>query len=253
MKVSASRLWLLDQCQWWARPEVVAPPDVFGEPAATGKAFHLLAEAHVAGLPLPTTFDPKANVAKAVKMHARFIEWWPSVDDGGWLAEVVFLYDWRRRTVERRPREWADGDRDRAPTQIPIIVDLLNTKRPRVWDHKTGAHVDRVADSPQVKAGALVRAREIGAGEVEGGIVKIRARSLPVLDPIVWDALDLSEFEDWLGRKMAAAPTSEPQRGAGCWRCPVRSVCPALAAPEPPHGRFDDDAWPMETDGGQDG
>ena len=225
MKVSSSRLALLARCTWWARPDVFAPEDVYGEPAATGKAFHSLAECQLTGG--TPEIEPKANEPKARKMLGQWLLWWPTVADAGWEPEIPLLYDWRAHTVRRMPREWTKGKRERGEYEIPFIVDLLSARSspPRVWDYKTGAE-EGVANSVQVRGAALATARLLRASEVEGGIVKIRARSLPVVDGVVWDALDLKETEDWLAERMSSVPTSEPQRGEWCWRCRARSVCP---------------------------
>lgn len=247
MKVSSSRLWLLAHCVWWARPNVIAPEETYGEPAATGKAFHSLAECSLTG-GVPE-IEPKANAPKAKKMHAQWLLWWPTVEAHGWDPEVPLLYDWRTRTVRRMARDWTKGKREREENEIPFVLDLLSDGPPaRVWDYKTGAK-ESVADSVQVRGAALAAARLLRVLEIEGGIVTVRARSLPVVDVTTWDALDLKETEDWLADRMAKVPTSEPVRGDYCFRCKARSVCPEWAMPEPPEWMNDN----VSLDGGQDG
>lgn len=244
MKLSASRLAVLRECQYLARPEVTCPPDAPGPAAQTGKLFHSVVDVALSG-GKPEAFEGADAVLVAKWMEA-WAAWWPDYRGSlTWRSEVPYLYDFATGESVEMPRGWGGGARARGPTQLPVIVDLeaVDGDVVHVRDYKTGRRVEKARTNPQLLVAALAASRARGLPRATGGPIYVRVRSFDDTEVHAYDMLDMLEFEHEIRTLYGLVPTSEPKVGPWCFRCPVKSVCPGLypdRTPEPPAGMFDD-------------
>lgn len=231
MKVSASRLVVLEHCQWWARDTSDADPDRPSEPADTGKRFHSLADCELEG-GTPESFALQDDT-RAQKLMGGWRKWWPTFHRDRWFrSEVPMLYDWQTGRVREMPRGWANGPREREATEIPAIIDLLAADDSGVigvWDYKTGkSKSGDPSQSWQLLLCALAAVRRYGATGAVTGFIYPRSRDPFIVEQTELTTLDLFDFEQGLQSRMRHRNEAEPNRGDWCFRCGTRLACPAL-------------------------
>lgn len=236
MRVSASKLSVLRECRFWARPEVIAPHDPPGPAALTGSRFHSLVDCALGGGE-PEVYEG-ADEVKAQKWMKRWETWWPGFAGGlAWQSERAFLYDVLTGEVEEKERGWAKTDRVRRETQIPVILDLLaiDGGTAHTADFKTGRTVESATVNAQLMGAALVVAKKHPqVSRFVNHIIYTRIRDPFVVDTAEFSLLDVLEFEQQLKEWWAEIPSSEPRPGDHCFKCAARKgVCPVFAASEP--------------------
>jgi hypothetical protein len=230
VRVTASKIELLDFCQAWPRYTWSREPP--GEAALTGSAVHSLIEQELGGG--EAEFREGADVVKAAKLFETWKGWWPGyAGDRKFEPEVVLLYDVRTGAVRREKAGWVKGDRARGEWEIPAILDALCIEgdRAEVWDWKTGRKLGAASSNGQLMIGALAVHRFFGVSEVQVGLAYPGIRKMRGTDTADFNSLDLIEHEERLRWLVAKIPEAMPNPGKEwCFRCPARrGGCPIYA------------------------
>lgn len=236
MKITGSSLPLLSRCQWWARPNVDAPPRVATSDMQLGSAVHAAIESILRdeAAQLEPELDQLADDAAPYVDAWR--EWWSTapLGSGAWRAEVAFAYDPTTDTARELGEVRGRAYPATSPSEIAGTVDavLLDRAADRaiVVDWKTGGDWDRLtadaADNKQLRGYALAASRAYGVETVRVAVVRIT--DAEVTSTVhEYDSLDLAAAADGLRRQLDAIPTAQPAPGAWCKRCRAVAVCPA--------------------------
>ncbi len=222
MRVTASKVGLLEHCGWWARPEAEWL-DRPGPAAERGSRFH---EAIARYIDTGKVEDVDADI---LAEYAAARVW---VDNMSTLkslrAEVAF--EWNPQTATacevatNGQRGYPKKEGRLYGTADVVAVD--ETGCGYVWDFKTG---DASNAGPQLRFLALMLARtrfvshvRVAALEVRDGWV--REVCVEELDEMALGAI-ASELDDLI----AAIPSAVPKPGPHCGElyCPARATCPA--------------------------
>lgn len=233
MRFTASRRRLLNACQWWARPEVEAPPEEVGEPALTGTALHaLISEVHYGGAASATLPDG-ADVETASTMFERWREWESRWDLRAlpWRAEVPFAFDpvfgSARELSSKGHRDYSAAT-EREICGTPDVFSVVDDGA-HVGDWKsTRAFYDMIDPIPQLRTLGLAIARAHDRDHVWAHAVYVSPEGVHA-ETYEFDAFDLDAEEAELDGLLAAIPNAQPKPGRMCRYCPARSVCPATA------------------------
>lgn len=243
MRASASKLWLLERCQFFASPACPPhPPQEMGEPAQTGTALHSMVESMITGRAVH--IPGGADKTRAMAMMQAFAEWWATFHRGlTWSSETAYAFDVETGAVRLLPSKSHRDYSDLRASEIPGTDDLsvIDGDEAIVVDLKTGRpeNVDRADVNDQLRFLALCRSRISPVSRVRVVLAFVQPTHVWT-DEATFDLFDLSDYEESL-RKTARSISgwSPPQPGKPCSRCSAVSVCPgaqdamALAAPEP--------------------
>jgi CRISPR/Cas system-associated exonuclease Cas4 (RecB family) len=240
---TGSSLPLLRKCGWWARPEVVAPP----QPPATdamriGNEAHLLIESALTG---KGTMDTVPS-DEALSFFDTWREWWATspLSAEKWQAEVAYAYnptaDSARQIGVSMARKYEVN-----PGEIAGTIDALalDDEHATIVDWKTGDDFARMtadaSENWQLRFYALAVARAHKVDSVRVLIVRIGSNGVRETSHAL-DALELDAVAAEIASLVAAVPSSEPRPGTHCRRCKVVALCPtttvaqtALVATEP--------------------
>jgi len=239
MKITGSSLPLLSRCQWWARPNVDAPPRPATSDMRLGSAVHAAIESILRDEAAQLEPELDELLDEAAPYVDAWREWWSSspLGAGAWRAEVAFAYDPTTDTARELGEVRGRAYPATSPSEIAGTVDavLLDRAADRaiVVDWKTGGDWDRLtadaADNKQLRGYALAASRAYGVETVRVAVVRITEEEVTstVHD---YDSLDLAAAADELRRQLAAIPTAHPAPGAWCKRCRAVAVCPATVA-----------------------
>lgn len=225
MTPSASATNLLLRCQWWARPEVEAPPEEPNPDMLRGTGGHAAIEAHL-------TTGTAAPSDAAAPFFASWLRWWqtkPFGTDGTYHVEKALSYD---TTTDTAKFTGAQGRAyNPAPGEIPGRPDLVifQEKRVIVADWKSGedwAGYAAEGAPAQLRTYALAAARIAGVDEAIIVACQITPGEV-VATPETLDVFDLDAHAEKLKLAMTSLETALPVPGGHCLRCPALAVCPA--------------------------
>jgi len=227
MRISGSALPLLQKFQWWARPEVIAPPQQPpSEAMLIGTNVHRAIECTLMGLPMPELDSD------ATDLFNEWRQWWATSPLAGhkWNAEDAYAYDWMRDAARYIGTGMGRGYEVNA-TEIPGTIDAiaLEDEYAVIVDWKTGSSFGAgpadAQDNWQLRLYALMVARAHGIDTVHTHVVRIT-------DAGVWqtsatlDALDLDAVAAEVHALVRSVPSSQPRSGSHCARCKAVAVCP---------------------------
>lgn len=231
-RISASRLALLEHCQYFAR-DGVTWADTRSDAASFGTSIHALAEAYIR--------NPRAELVTADERLARV---WAHVkayiDEHrslGWRPEVAFAFDPLTDAAHELPQAEHRDYSAATEREICGTADLVYMSSDEqgafacVDDWKySGFHLDAGRARAQLAALSLFVARAWGADRVRARALKISDTGVDGTSEVYWfDAFDLAAQSDSIARGLAAVGRAEPQPGEHCtgrW-CPAISACPA--------------------------
>ena len=230
MNVTGSSLPLLRSCQWWARPEVVAPPQLPpSEAMELGTEVHAAVENTLTGVALKPLSD------EAQVLYDEWKQWWITspLNRAGWNAEIAFAYN-----VENDDATCIATNGHRGYSvklgEIAGTIDalLLDEDCAIVVDWKTGSGfgntVPNAAENWQLHLYALMVARAYKLNRVETHIVRITAEGVRTTSHTL-DEMELDATASEVASLMASIPTSKPTPGLHCRRCKAVAACPATA------------------------
>lgn len=227
--ITGSSLPLLRRCQWWARPEVVAPPPAPPSPEmALGTEVHSAIEAALLG------WAPKLS-DEARPYFDAWLAWWKTgpLGKGYWAAEQAYAYipasdKAHKLKVKNRLYEFSAGE-------IPGTVDAVSVADDSaiVVDWKTGNDFQGMTadarDNWQLRLYALAVSRAHRVYSVRVVVARITPEGVRTSEHTL-DALELDEIADTVWALVAAAPTAAPTPGTHCGRCKAVAVCPSTSA-----------------------
>jgi len=228
VNITGSTLPVLRRCQWWARPEVIAPPPTPPTDAMQlGSEIHAAIEASIIGSEVHVS-------AEAREAMRTWMEWWKTAPLGAylWQAEVAYSYDPATDTATKLGSSMA-RKYEVAPGCIAGTIDALalTDDGAIIVDWKTGNdfghHVADAEHNWQLKMYALAVSRAHGVGNVTVAIVRIGDEVRTTTHTL--DALDLDVVASEVQALVKAVPTSSPTPGLHCRRCRVVAICPATA------------------------
>lgn len=255
LQPSASRTALLFACPRPFDPDLEVDPDLPGEPARYGSAFHELVAAclrSAKGKPLERAF----SYAKAVDKTALKYDVRAACQElaGHVKGSVKVLRNWLEReklevrgieaayavrpgstgdyTFRAIPAHDEDHRYEIAPGEVPGTADLIATTRDRsrtvVVDHKTGGGDNdtfaQPAKIPQMKTLGLI---DNGS---EVAIFHADRRGLPMLYSEPYGRSERRLHSAELYEALARIGHGFLRPGPQCGRCPAKLTCPAHAA-----------------------
>lgn len=225
VRATASSVWRLQHCQWWARDEVEWLDEVETHEARDiGTEVHELIAHWVTNGETPAPdCDPRAE-----RMASAAMAWIRDhVDDDCPGAEIGFVLSSPVDPLASivKGRDYGDG-----PRFMAGAVDLLwsESGHRHVLDWKTGRreNVQPIGRNDQMRTLAMLLDKAVGAGEVTTHLVFLGGDDVEH-ESATLDEFDIAEHEAWLREVDAAIPTSLPQPGKHCEYCPARANCPA--------------------------
>jgi hypothetical protein len=229
IRVTASRLALLSECQFFARAEVPWA-DRDSDDAATGRAVHGMIDHYLSTGELPTTED-----ARAAAYFAAAKVWIDANRRVGMSTEVAFAYEPSTGIGRELPKK--DGHRDYSdvgPTEIAGTADLVSMGIDgqgafvAVDDWKVSIGPDVLDASAQLGGLALFAARAYGVDRARVRTLKITEAGVEPIE--AWlDEWDLEEIAGAISERITRIESSEPTPGPHCserW-CPALAACPA--------------------------
>jgi len=248
VRVTGSSLPLLRKCQWWARDEVIAPPQPPASDAMlVGTEVHAAIEDTLRGVDEPRKLSEEAN-----ELFSEWRKWWQSspLNHAGWLPEVAFAYD-----VATDSARSVKTDTHRAyevnAGEIPGTIDALWLAEDHglIIDWKTGSSFGNgpaaAPDNWQLRLYALMVARAYKFDYMETYIVRITEDGVRTTSATL-DAMDLDAVASEVAALVKSVPSSQPSAGGHCARCRAVAVCPtttramdALAPATPVELRID--------------
>lgn len=224
MRVTASKLSLLEDCRWWARP--AAQWTYTTSPAAErGTRFHRAIALYAAsdeGIPISVEDDIREE-------YARAREWFDSLGvkrgSASLYVEVAFAWDPETDTAEILGK---DRDYSRANGRLCGTADLVMTTATgavMVWDYKTGDGSDA---GPQLRGLGLMAARALGVESVTVAALEVRSAGVTEVCREELDSFDLALVAGQLAELIAAIPDADPIPGEHCGQkyCSARLHCP---------------------------
>jgi hypothetical protein len=261
LQPSASRTALLLLCPRPFDPEIEADPDVAGEPARYGSAFHFLIAACLRSSS-KKPLEKAAAYAREVDRAAREYDVKGTVHElaghvkgsvkvlRNWLdreklqvAEVERAYaikpkgdgHWMARTI---PPHDEDHRYDIKGGELPGTIDLIavssNHSRAVVVDHKTGGEdhgFARPASMSQMRTlGLVCGPPNVERPDIEVGIFHADRRGLPIVYAEPYETSDQRSHTVELHQALSRIGSGFLRPGTHCARCPARITCPAHAA-----------------------
>lgn len=240
MRASASSLWLLEHCRWWARDEVPAGPRTSTSEQSLGTACHAAIDLTLRGV-RPVLDETTAalwdcDVTDLCDAYDAWHDWWSerNVDGVEWMSEYAVAWDPATDTARELV---VDGHRryDTRPGEIPGTMDAVSRSADGVvvYDWKVGddwqGYTPPADENRQLALYALAIARMWGLDEVTVAVVKLTSRGV-IVDRHTLDIIALDALAAHFAAQLASVPTSEPATGEHCGRCPAAVHCPAAQA-----------------------
>jgi hypothetical protein len=228
MRASASTVWRLRLCAYFARDDVPWTDDV--SPAGDlGTATHSIIESRVSGRPLGALPDGVDRL-RAQRLGDVYLEWFAGHrGDRQWLSEVSFAYD--LQTGKSRVlgvglnRQYGKI----GPNEIAMTADLATEDgEVEIRDVKTGRpeNEDAAEVNTQLATIGLAWRGVTGAEQIRVALDFVHPFGVSP-DEHVFDAFDLDAWAESLRAYAAKVPTSKPEPGSHCKFCPAVSACPA--------------------------
>jgi len=242
MKPSGSKLALLPDCRYFARPDVPWDEDETGEPARFGNAGHYLCEATVRGDVLSVDAACDRAGVKDPEDRARLVRVWAVALDYiterkrlGWLPEMAIAWDWVEDTARTLDTTHHRDYSKATASEVCCTLDVatMDGDVAVVRDWKFGrSDLDGYAEQAKVQAIGLARvtgatiARAIFTKFDEEGAYE---RVWEWRTPLALDAAahDLSQ---WLTEAATGKPEPRPGRHCTEHYCPAFEACPATKA-----------------------
>lgn len=256
---SASRTELLLACPRPFDPETESDPDLSGEPARYGSAFHQVLAACLSTPKGKKPLEKTAGYARAIDRAAITFDVKGTREElaGHVKSSVRVFRNWLTREklevskVERAyavtPRAngtWSarelklpdkdhhyDIDDGEVPGTVDLIATSANRRRAVVIDHKTGSWVTkdfaRPTRIPQMRTLGLALE---GKAQSEVGIFHADRLGLPALYAEPYELLDQKSHVKALHGALKRIGTGFLRPGPQCERCKARDTCPAKAA-----------------------
>ena len=225
MNVTGSSLPLLRRCSWWARPEVIAPPQSPPtEAMLLGSAVHAAIENSIRN-------DKSFEVSDEVRDYlTTWANWWANnpLGKGAWHPEVAYAYN--PKTDTARMLDVKQRAYKVEPGEIAGTVDavMLDVGHATIVDWKTGDDFQRMTadakDNWQLKLYALAVSRAHRVNTVRVAIVRI-SDEVRVTDYTL-DELELDAVAAEVAEMIGKVPGSQPTPGHHCVRCKAVSICP---------------------------
>jgi hypothetical protein len=223
MRITASKIALLQFCQWFGRSEAVWTRG--SSPAAErGTRFHQAIAAY-------TDTRKQVEVEEDIREeYAKACAWVDALPDDGLVTlrtEVAFAWDPAADTAETLDVI----DRSYKPTSrlcgtADLVLWHAESEDLVVYDYKTGS-----ADNagPQLRTLGLMAARAYGVEHATVAALEVRASGVTEVGREELDAFALAGIAGELAEQLAAIETAEPQPGSHCGElyCPARAACPA--------------------------
>lgn len=231
MRVTASKVGLLEHCQYFATPDAVWS-DTTSAAADRGTRFHRAIALYiegVEGLPLKVEDDIAAEFEHAKKFVDNVRASYPDVR---LRAEVAFA--WNPESDEAEVIPAAERDYQAGAGRLCGTADLVVEIRADgeivgliVWDWKTG---NGEGAGPQLRALGLMAARALSCDEVSTGALEVTAAGVKEVCHEHHDAFALSGIAGGLADVIAFIPGAEPRPGNHCGElyCPARATCPEV-------------------------
>jgi PD-(D/E)XK nuclease superfamily protein len=258
LQPTASRTELLLACPRPFDPTLESEPDLPGEPARYGSAFHQILAAALRGSakkPLERSdrypkevdraaaaYDVKGareELAGHVRSSVKVLRNWLEHEklevadiesaysvrpnaDGTWKAGAILPHDDDHRYIV---------DAGEVPGTVDLIAQSANGKRLVVIDHKTGWEDEgfaRPSTIPQMRTLGLVA--RVFKGSAEVGIFHADRQGLPAMYAEPYEAVEQRAHATELHRALTLIGSGFLRPGAACKRCPARLACPAHAA-----------------------
>jgi hypothetical protein len=245
MRITGSTLPLLAQCQYWARPEVDAPPIPANDAMLLGTEIHNAIDHLLSGRPLPGDLSDDARVSVDV-----WSDWWASSDlkragGSGWKSEIAYAYNPKTDTARCLGNVGGRNYGKLGDDEIAGSIDALYVAgdKAAIVDWKTGWDIAGMTadakDNKQLRGYALAVSRHHKVESVDVYIVRITEDGVKT-STYSLDAFDLADAANDLKNLSDAVPSSLPKAGTHCRRCRAVSVCPATA-------KSTDELAPRET------
>lgn len=211
-----------------------------GEPAERGDAIHrFLCDARTLGreAALERAVEPWLAACEAIDVASL-----PTLDAGGYAAEVAYSYDIELGTARELGRNIQRAYGDLGPDEVPVTVDTVGLgadgESVFVGDYKTGrGRVTPAGRNAQLLLGALAACRAYGRSRAEVAIVYVREDEDPVFSRATLDEWALDGFAASLRvtadkvrearHVVAAGGTPTVSTGPQCRYCPAFVQCPA--------------------------
>lgn len=244
MRITGSVLPILPACQYWARPEVDAPPMPANESMQLGTEVHAAIDAWLLGdAPQPSELSEDA-----APLFAAWLDWWQGCDlakIGKWKSEQGYKYN--PKTFTAVPlgrivgREYGAVDAD----EIAGSIDALCVvgKEAHIIDWKTGMNLSGMTedakDNKQLRGYALSVAHAHGLETVHVYVARISEDGVK-LSQHTLDTFDIADAAETLRSLVNAIPSSKPSPGMHCRRCRAVAVCPSTI-------KAAEEIAPMET------
>lgn len=227
MNITGSGVPLLINCQWWAKPSVIAPP-----PKPPTESMLVGTEVHKAIEDTLNSSAVRLTSADGLELFGNWSAWWPTspLSAETWKPEAAYAYDPikdRARAIETKNRQYVVE-----PGEIAGTIDAvaLNDEYAIIVDWKTGndfGHfVADAEDNWQLKLYALAVSRAHRVDSVQVWIVRITPQGVTTTAHTL-DSLELDAVAQQIRSLVQAAPTAQPAPGVHCRRCKVVAVCPA--------------------------
>jgi hypothetical protein len=231
MRVTASKVGLLEHCQYFATPDAVWS-DTTSAAADRGTRFHRAIALYingVSGLPLSVEDDIAAEFEHAKKFVDGIRTAYPNAE---LLAEVAFAWNPDTDEAEVIPaveRDYQQGH-GRLCGTADLVVIIRDGKRVVgliAWDWKTGSGEGA---GPQLRALGLMAARAYDCDAVTVGALEVTAAGVKEVAHEHHDAFALAGIAGGLADLIAFIPGAEPRPGDHCGSlyCPARTTCPEV-------------------------
>ncbi len=223
MRVSASKIGLLEHCQAFARPEMKW--DYSSSPAAErGTRFHAAIAAYTLGNAPVVAEATAAGFEQACK-------WLRNLTDTGATfikVEVAFAWDPKNDSASRLDivdRAYPPTSRLCGTADLVCFIDDVF----HVFDWKTG---DASNAGPQLRLLGLMASRAFGVAPVVVSALEARADDIYEVGREELDDFALAALAGEVAEQLAAVESAEPKPGSHCsdLYCPARLHCPAATS-----------------------
>ena len=247
LRVSASKVGLLERCGYFARPEAEWAESTSAA-ADRGTRFHAAIAEYIETGIMPEAGDDVAPLL----VHAQ--AWVDAFGREKLGAELAFAWDPvadRAEVIGQNiGREYAAGG-----ARLCGSADVVAVNRERlagfIGDWATG---DGSRKGPQLRTLAVMLARAEGLETITVQSLEVDASGVRVVVNETLDSFDLAAIAGGLAEAIAAIPTAEPVPGLHCaelW-CPARASCPvgrAIVAEIAPPDALTPHRWSVQVEG----
>lgn len=246
MRITGSVLPILQSCQYWARPEVQAPPLPSNDSMQLGTEVHAAIDSWLLGdAPQPGELSDEA-----APLFAAWLDWWQGSDLaklGKWKSEQGYKYN--PKTFTAVPlgrivgREYGNVDADEIAGSIDALLIDERASEAHIVDWKTGMNLSGMTedakDNKQLRGYALSVAHAHGLETVHVYVARISEDGVK-LSQHTLDTFDIADAAEALRSLVNAIPSSKPSPGMHCRRCRAVAVCPSTI-------KAAEEIAPMET------